>query len=671
MEENNISKSNKIKIFVLTMLILLVSVAGITYAYFTIQITGNDTASSMRLRTANMQLVYNDVQIVSGEYATPGWSQNKTLTVTNNGNVTAEYTIIWRDLINEVTNGELVISATCASNVQGNTCEGFEKSVPTRLTEAHNVLVKSGISIEPGETHTYTVTAEFIETGSNQNYNQNKYFNGTLNIAEKAETHPLYEVMSTLATAGTYAATIGGFPNDTYGEVGTKTIYYIKPATSADESALLNKINVKFAGFCWQILRTTDTGGVKLIYNGEPDSTTGDCKAINTADTHLGVITTSKEYVAMSGAYQYADSYTYDLNAGTFTLTNPSEGNYANNKNLIGKYTCKTSSSTTTCSTLYYLGIPNSTTPNSPYSAKYTIGNTQNSQIGTTPFNLNYKSPAYVGYKHGILYENAGDTAPTSGSIMGHDVYWNGTNYELRESDNSTSSGTIYDENHHYTCNSASATCTDGKVRYYYYGDSYVELLNGDDVDTALTKMTEDNTYDSTMKTYLEAWFKVKMIAFKDYLDEDAIFCSDRTITGLGGWSNTGSTTPVSDNSNYLKFKNYSPVYVSLGCAKNTDKFSVGNPNAELNYPVGLMTRPEMLVTQSVTIRTTGQDFWLMSPSYFSNINANDLYVRSNGNFTNSAVSRDYGVRPVVVLAPTNIPVTGTGAYDDPYIIGE
>ena len=185
MEENKINKSNKIKITVLTFLILLVSVAGISYAYFTIQITGNDTASSMRLRTANMSLIYNDVQIVSGEYVTPGWSDTKTLTVTNNGNVNVYYSIIWRDLVNEILNGELVISATCASSVTGNTCEGIsETSVPLATSETHGVLVDNGIMIEPGETHTYTLTAEFIDTGSNQNYNQNKYFNGTLNIGE-------------------------------------------------------------------------------------------------------------------------------------------------------------------------------------------------------------------------------------------------------------------------------------------------------------------------------------------------------------------------------------------------------------------------------------------------------------------------------------------------------
>ena len=186
METNEISKSNKIKIIVITALIFLVSIAGISYAYFTIQITGNDTASSMRLRTANMSLVYNDVQIVSGEYAEPGWTQTKTLTVTNDGNVDVYYTIIWRDLTNEITNNELVISATCSSS-SGSCSNMSETAVPTSMSESHNIAVKRGISIAPGVTHTYTLTATFKETGSNQNYNQNKYFNGTLNIAEGNE----------------------------------------------------------------------------------------------------------------------------------------------------------------------------------------------------------------------------------------------------------------------------------------------------------------------------------------------------------------------------------------------------------------------------------------------------------------------------------------------------
>ena len=186
MENNEITKTNKVKVIVITLLIFIVSIAGISYAYFTIQITGNDTASSMRLTTANMSLIYNDVQIVSGEHATPGWTQTKTLTVTNNGNVTAYYTIIWRDLYNEVTNNELVISATCSST-SGSCPTISETVVPTTNPEGHNINVKQNIEIPVGATHTYTLTALFKETGSNQNYNQDKQFYGTLNIAEGKE----------------------------------------------------------------------------------------------------------------------------------------------------------------------------------------------------------------------------------------------------------------------------------------------------------------------------------------------------------------------------------------------------------------------------------------------------------------------------------------------------
>ena len=47
--------------------------------------------------------------------------------------------------------------------------------------------------------------------------------------------------------------------------------------------------NVKFANFCWKIVRTTETGGVKLIYNGSPDAegkctnTTGEATQIGTS----------------------------------------------------------------------------------------------------------------------------------------------------------------------------------------------------------------------------------------------------------------------------------------------------------------------------------------------------------------------------------------------------
>ena len=237
MENNEITKTNKVKVIVITLLIFIVSIAGISYAYFTIQITGNDTASSMRLTTANMSLIYNDVQIVSGEHATPGWTQTKTLTVTNNGNVTAYYTIIWRDLYNEVTNNELVISATCSST-SGSCPTIAETVVPTTTPEGHNINVKKDIEIPVGVTHTYTLTVLFKETGSNQNYNQNKQFYGTLNIAEGSAPATL----SLQTDSGTTGLSTGDVVRATKSGIDNQDFYVV--STDASETVLLAKYNL-------------------------------------------------------------------------------------------------------------------------------------------------------------------------------------------------------------------------------------------------------------------------------------------------------------------------------------------------------------------------------------------------------------------------------------------
>ena len=45
-------------------------------------------------------------------------------------------------------------------------------------------------------------------------------------------------------------------------ESNANPIYYYR--------GVVTNNNLKFAGFCWKIVRTTDTGGVKIIYNGRP-----------------------------------------------------------------------------------------------------------------------------------------------------------------------------------------------------------------------------------------------------------------------------------------------------------------------------------------------------------------------------------------------------------------
>ena len=107
---------------------------------------------------------------------------NKRSISKDTGTLDTNYNIIWQSLTNEITNDEMVISATCqrlnsAGTVEG-TCESISQAAVSDMTIAKKV------SIESGFTHKYTFTILFKETNADQNYNQGKEFNGVLGIEE-------------------------------------------------------------------------------------------------------------------------------------------------------------------------------------------------------------------------------------------------------------------------------------------------------------------------------------------------------------------------------------------------------------------------------------------------------------------------------------------------------
>ena len=136
--------------------------------------------------------------------------------------------------------------------------------------------------------------------------------------------------------------------------------------------------HVLFANFCWRIVRTTETGGVKLIYDGKPSN--GQCN--NTGvDTTIGNIqfntspnspayvgymyntahtASSKDITTLSGNIVFGNDATYDASTGKYTLkdtktlTNPSNWN-TEYSNYTDKYHYTCFSSSTTCQSVYYI----------------------------------------------------------------------------------------------------------------------------------------------------------------------------------------------------------------------------------------------------------------------------------------------------------------------------
>ena len=136
--------------------------------------------------------------------------------------------------------------------------------------------------------------------------------------------------------------------------------------------------HVLFANFCWRIVRTTETGGVKLIYDGKP--TNGQCNNTKEATTigniqfntsnnspaYVGYMyntahtASSKDITTLSGNIVFGNDATYDASTkkytlkDTKTLTNPSNWN-SEYSNYTDRYHYTCFSSGTTCQNVYYI----------------------------------------------------------------------------------------------------------------------------------------------------------------------------------------------------------------------------------------------------------------------------------------------------------------------------
>ena len=175
------------KILIGTALILLLLLTtGLSYAYFSASVSGNDNAKNVVVEAGTLKLTYTDGPAINAQNIKPGWTTTKTVSVKNNGTLDTAYNIVWQELTNTILKNELVLSATCKRLNASGTEEGTCKPITELPVKAKTV--SKNISIESGFTHEYTFTFLFKETNSSQDYNQGKEFNGVLGIEEYKDT---------------------------------------------------------------------------------------------------------------------------------------------------------------------------------------------------------------------------------------------------------------------------------------------------------------------------------------------------------------------------------------------------------------------------------------------------------------------------------------------------
>ena len=229
----------------------------------------------------------------------------------------------------------------------------------------------------------------------------------------------LYNVLKKATKEGTYAREYEGEHQDSTDPTkSTEKIYHWYGGT-----AILNMNNVVFAGICWQMIRTTDTGGVRLLYNGEPTITEVDGEThYDCGTSRPGKIGSIRSTTSLNGSYYYGDGYTTSVsgNTTTFTLTNPVQVtvNSSNASTTIPDivanypYACKKTSADGPCAIIYKVDSQSSS-----YNA-YVYASTYRDSIGQSAFNSNSNSVGDVGYMYNARYPVTSTTISGSNAML-------------------------------------------------------------------------------------------------------------------------------------------------------------------------------------------------------------------------------------------------------------
>ncbi len=508
--------------------------------------------------------------------------------------------------------------------------------------------------------------------------------NQNLNVSGDVEYEQhntiLYNVLKKQAQLGTYAKEYTESHHDSFNQEPTHNIYYWNATNKSQSDIIMDKWNVIFGGFCWQMIRTTDTGGVKMIYNGVPTSgkciNSGTSQEIEksyynspmTSPADVGYMYNKRytsntkslyttEYLAKSfgmtssNTYYFGTGVTYNSSTGMYSLSNAYQDTWANTYGQgSGLYTCK-STTDTTCSKVYYIIKASSSTmvsfemssghlldyyntdikTGSSYTESngiYTLQNvTTESRVdwinSDTSHQHSYICSDYKSESCSTLKRIHQDSGYYILVFSSQNKYKYATNFSYNQSTSS------------YTLNSANTILfwdiidqtnrTNLQTHHYTCFDS-----------TGNCGTIKYVSYVDTFNFYRISYFNLSGGKNMDDIINEMLFNNSVNMNNsvvkdkidnwyhnnLEAYSSKIEDTVFCNNrklrTDYtLENLCYLHYTADFECENVTDKFSTLNSKAKLTYPIGLMTFAEMRLLGSSYLNKTGQSYWLMTPMGF------------------------------------------------------
>ena len=491
------------------------------------------------------------------------------------------------------------------------------ESIPSEYGGAkYHIYVTFQMSSEPLRTRTRlydTVANQTLGSDSNINFNANP-------VTENFDWLDGYNYF-TPAEKGVYTYSRGT-------TTGGRAVYYYRGKTRNNFLA--------FHGICWRIVRTTGTGGTKVIYDGLVQSD-GTCQG-DTVSHSVSPFTSSYYY---NSDYNIAYNMDSSITASGYMLNS----DYINDGYSHGTY------------------IPDPTSR----------------RIMTYGGSAGKVIIAPVAVSRDIVYENGVyKLSGATGTYPSSDYF-------------STSTPRYY-----YTCFAESATDTCETAGYITMAAEagnalfYMPLTNGKKGND-VKKELFSNEENSQLKGYIDNWYASNLTDSTDKF-EDTQWCNDRKVTS-GPYAMVDDHNHKNNETNTFaaadRIANGTP---SLECERADDRFTVSsdNGNGKLTYPVAIITADEAMLAGHNTSNTwrasylTGansyQDMWTMTPLNtekrgYGAISEGALVLRfagSNDQVTNmsaSGTNNGNAIRPMVSFKYDTYVTAGDGTAANPYTL--
>ena len=283
METEEIEKKHK-RIMIYVMIISLICVVGVSYAFFTAGMS-SETSTTVRADAGTMKITYSGGANINlaGIYPKDDVWATKTITVTGNNTTDAEMYYKLTLVVDSNTfktddplQYELVSTNT---STNGEIIPNISK---TDLTE-NSIELGSGHFVKANNAkHTYLLKIYYPKKTTSQNANQGASFSAHVEITSaKAPTVSTLaqtilaknEVKAPITTPGAAISTADeALLASTEDDNGTS--YYFRGAVTNNY--------VEFANKCWRIVRVSGDGSVKLIlHNDNPTGAANPCDAAN------------------------------------------------------------------------------------------------------------------------------------------------------------------------------------------------------------------------------------------------------------------------------------------------------------------------------------------------------------------------------------------------------